>query len=441
MRFYGRHDELAELSKIRDLSRESARFTVVTGRRRVGKTELIDKALNDGRMPYIYLLVTRRSEKDLCGFFQEEVKRVLPINLYGSPERFGQLFAAIMEYSVHVPLTLVIDEFQEFDMIDPAIFGDMQGVWDRYHKTAKVNLVVCGSVNRLMNKIFFDDSQPLYGRNTGKLKLNPFSVGLLKTILSEHSEKYSKKDLLALWTLTGGVARYVSLFMDAKAYTRKAMLQFVYSLASPFVDEGVVILSSEFGKEYSTYFSILSAVASGRTAFAEIKNIVGADIGGHLTKLESFYSFLSKTQPVYEKSSNKNCLYRIDDCFLRFWFRFIYKYMHLVEQRKNAPLLEIVERDFDAFSGVALEQYFKVKFLEEGRYTKIGGWWDRKGENEIDLVCENEFSGRLDFYEIKTSAARYDRRALERKVEAFFRKHPDKETGGHEIAGISIQDM
>ena len=115
--------------------------------------------------------------------------------------------------------------------------------------------------------------------------------------------------------------------------------------------------------------------------------------------------------------------------------------MHLVEQRRSALLLEIVERDFDTFSGVALEQYFKVKFLEEGRYTKIGGWWDRKGENEIDLVCENEFSGRLDFYEIKTSAARYDRRALERKVEAFFRKHPDKEAGGHEIAGISIEDM
>ena len=119
-----------------------------------------------------------------------------------------------------------------------------------------------------MNKIFFDDSQPLYGRNTGKLKLNPFSVELLKKILGEHNGNYSKKDLLALWTITGGVARYVSLFMDAKAYTRKAMLKFVYSLASPFVDEGVVILSSEFGKEYSTYFSILSAVASGKTAFS-----------------------------------------------------------------------------------------------------------------------------------------------------------------------------
>lgn len=441
MKFYGREDELTELAKIRELSHSSARFTVVTGRRRVGKTELIDRAFNDDKEPYIYLLVTRRSEKELCAIFQGEVKKALPINLYGTAERFAQLFEALMEFSVNSPLTLVIDEFQEFDMINPAVFGDMQGIWDRFHKTARMNLVVCGSVNRLMNKIFFDDSQPLYGRNTGKLKLNPFSVELLKTILAEHKENYSNKDLLTLWTITGGVARYVSLFMDAKAYTRKAMLEFVYSLSSPFIDEGVVILSSEFGKEYSIYFSILSAVASGRTAFAGIKNVVGTDIGGHLTKLETFYSFLSKTQPAYEKSSNRNCLYHIEDCFLRFWFRFIYKYMHLVEQRKTAPLLEMVGRDFDTFAGFALEQYFKTKFLEMAKYTKIDGWWDRKGENEIDLVCENEFSGSLDFYEVKTDAARYEERTLRKKVDAFFRKHPDKEEGDHAMACLSLEDM
>lgn len=65
----------------------------MTGRRRVGKTELIDRAFNDGKEPYIYLLVTRRSEKELCAIFQGEVKKALPINLYGTAERFAQLFA------------------------------------------------------------------------------------------------------------------------------------------------------------------------------------------------------------------------------------------------------------------------------------------------------------------------------------------------------------
>lgn len=441
MKFYGRKDELRELAEIREFSGGSARFTVVTGRRRVGKTELVERAFNDGKTPYLYLLATRRSEKDLCAIFQEEAQKVMAQPILGTAERFGQLFEAIMAYSTVTPMTLVIDEFQEFDKINPAIFGEMQGVWDRYHKKSKLNLVVCGSVNRLMNKIFFDDSQPLYGRNTGKLVVDPFPAELVKSILKEHNAECSGKDLLALWTLTGGVARYVELFMDSGAWTRSAMLQRVFSLSSAYVDEGRVILSDEFGREYGTYFSILSAIASGSTSFAEIRNIVGAEIGGHLTKLESSYSFISKVQPAFEKATNRNCQYRIDDCFFRFWFRFIYKYMHLLEQKQLAGLLQLAERDFDVFAGTALEQYFKAKFLESGKYTGISGWWDRKGENEIDLVCENEFTKALDFYEVKTGAGRYDGDLLRSKVEAFFQKHPERRRADCIIGCLSLDDM
>ena len=441
MKFYGRNEELRELTRIRELSLDSARFTVVTGRRRVGKTELVERAFNDGRTPYLYLLVTRRSEKDLCAVFQEEAQKVLEQPILGTAERFGQLFETIMAYSAHSPMTLVIDEFQEFDRINPAIFGEMQGVWDRYHHKAKLNLVVCGSVNRLMNKIFFDDSQPLYGRNTGKLLVDPFPSELVKTILNEHNATCSGKDLLALWTLTGGVARYVELFMDAGAWTRDAMLAQVFSLSSSYVDEGRVILSDEFGREYGTYFSILSAIASGNTSFAEIRNIVGAEIGGHLTKLESSYAFISKVQPAFEKATNRNCQYRIDDCFFRFWFRFIYKYMHLVEQKQLANLRQLVDRDFDIFAGGALEQYFKAKFIESCKYTRIDSWWDRRGENEIDLVCENEFTKALDFYEVKTDSGRYDETLLKSKVEAFFQKHPDKRRVDCAIECLSLKDM
>jgi len=223
--------------------------------------------------------------------------------------------------------------------------------------------------------------------------------------------------------------------------TRKKMLDNVFSLSSSYIDEGRVILSEEFGKEYGVYFSILSAISAGRTSFAEIRNIVGADIGGHLTKLETAYSFISKKQPIFDRATNKNCLYQIDDCFVRFWFRFVYKYMHLIEQKKLQLLEEVVERDLDAFSGFALEQYFKAKFLEDGKYTRIGSWWDRKGENEIDLVCENEFSGALDFYEVKLDARRYDDTALRIKVAAFFRKHPEMMRDGYGIHGVSVADM
>ena len=441
MDFCGRQDELRELAKIRERSRECAQFTVVTGRRRVGKTELVEKAFDDGKAPYLYFLATQRSEKDLCAILQEEANKIVQPPILGTAERFAQLLEAIMAYAANTPMTLVIDEFQEFDKIDKGIFGEMQGVWDRWHKKSRLNLVVCGSVNRLMTKIFFDDSQPLYGRNTGKLSIAPFPVSLLKSVMAEHNANYSRRDLLALWTLTGGIARYVELFVDSKALTRKKMLDNVFSLSSAYIDEGRVILSDEFGKEYGVYFSILSAISAGRTSFAEIKNIVGTDIGGQLTKLEATYAFISKKQPVFDKATNKNCLYQVDDCFVRFWFRFVYKYMHLIEQKKLRLLEDVVERDLDAFSGLALEQYFKAKFLEEGKYTRIGSWWDRKGENEIDLVCENEFSGALDFYEVKLDARRYDNMAMRAKVAAFFRKHPEMTRDTYGIHCVSVADM
>ena len=96
MKFYGREMEIGELKRIREISHETSQFTVVTGRRRVGKTELVDKALNDGLEAYLYLFVSRRAEKDLCSIFQEEVQAVIDQPILGNAERFGQLLEMII---------------------------------------------------------------------------------------------------------------------------------------------------------------------------------------------------------------------------------------------------------------------------------------------------------------------------------------------------------
>lgn len=140
--------------------------------------------------------------------------------------------------------------------IDSAIFSEMAATWDRLHKKARINLVVSGSINRLMNLIFFDDGEPLYGRNTGKIKLMPFRISVLKEILAAHAPrgKYKPEDLLTLWTLTGGVARYVEQLMDEGAVTSRDMLDSALRQSSPILDEGKVVLIQEFGKDYGTYF-------------------------------------------------------------------------------------------------------------------------------------------------------------------------------------------
>ena len=101
----------------------------------------------------------------------------------------------------------------------------------------------------------------------------------------------------------------------------------------------------------------------------------------------------------------------------------------------------MVKRDYEVFSGLSLERYFREKFMSEGRYSRMGGWWDRKGKNEIDLVCENEFSGVLDFYEVKRDAKRINLDLLAKESEAFFTKNPGLRARKASYRGLSLADM
>ena len=89
----------------------------------------------------------------------------------------------------------------------------------------------------------------------------------------------------------------------------------------------------------------------------------------------------------------------------------------------------------------ALEQYFRWKFIEEKKYTRMDSWWDRKGENEIDLVCDDEVAGRLDFFEVKRDSKRIDLDSLQKKSMAFFAKNPQMVQRKVSFGGLSIQDM
>lgn len=441
MKFFGREEEIAELRRIRDIAARSARMTILTGRRRVGKTELVKQALADGKTPYLHLPITRQPEYTLCEQLQQEVESVLQIGIHGQCRRFGELFEEIMKDSLTRTFTVVLDEFQEFDRTNPGVFGDIQAIWDKYHTTSKINLVISGSVNRLMNKIFYNDSEPLYGRNTGDLQLKPFKVSLLKKIFKYYCPTYKKEDLLVLWMLSGGVARYVEMMMSAGAFTREAMLDVVFALSSSYINEGKAILAEEFGPDYGTYFTILASIASGQTTTAELRNALGIEVGAYLAKLEDQYSIVSKKLPLFDRETAKNSHYQIDDCFFRFWFRFVFKNRYLLEMGRLNRMRDVADRDLDAFSGFALERYFQWKFMEDTEYTRMGAWWDRKGENEIDLVCEDEQSEKMDFYEIKIDKTRFRRDELAQKVAAFFTKHPQLKDHENSIRCLSLEDM
>ena len=182
MKFFDREKEIEKLRDIRARAREGACWTILTGRRRVGKTALVTTAFGDE--PYLYLFVTRSAEADLCDGFKSRIEAFTGRTIPGKVQKFSDLFRYLLELAAERPITVVIDEFQDFFRVNPAIFGEMQRDWDELAAHARINLVTTGSINTLMNKIFKDKSQPLYGHETDQIKLRPFSVSTLKRSLA-----------------------------------------------------------------------------------------------------------------------------------------------------------------------------------------------------------------------------------------------------------------
>ena len=439
MRFFDRESELERLADIERRSRQNAQFTVLTGRRRVGKTSLLLKAFSQS--DFAYLFVERKSEKDLCQTFKSELEAKLGMVILGEPDRFTQLFEQIMRFAAQKPVTVVIDEFQEFVKVNPSVFSGIQKLWDLHKDAAKINLVVSGSVYTLMQKIFKTKRAALYGRETAFLRIDPFRVSVLKKILGEYSPGFSNEDLLALWAFTGGVAKYVELLVDAGAFTFDTMLDTIVREDSPFVDEGRSVLVDEFGRDYGTYFSILSAIATGRTTRNEISQAVGRDAGGYLSRLENDYAIITRAQPLFAAPSAKSVRYRLNDSFLIFWFRFLFKYGFLLEIKGYDRVREIIRRDYATFSGFALERYFREKFIESAKWTRIGSWWDRKGENEIDLIAENELERTYAVCEVKRDKSRIDIGLLKEKFAAFTKATGHWKRVNPQFLTLGMEDM
>ncbi|MEF2621792.1 MAG: ATP-binding protein [Xylanibacter rarus] len=439
MKFFDRSKEIASLHEIREIAKNNAQFTVVTGRRRIGKTSLVWKAYEDE--PILYFFVARKAESDLCEDYQLEIENKLGIPTIGRAEHFTDIFEFIMKLSIDRPITLFIDEFQEFFRVNKAVYSDMQRIWDIYSNKAHINLIVCGSIYSMMTKIFKDKKEPLYNRQTRFMTVRPFTPSVLKEILTEYNSDHTAEDLLALYSFTGGVAKYVQLLVDAGATTKEKMLNQIVKADSIFLGEGKAILIEEFGKDYGVYFSILSAIARGKTSRSEIESVVGREIGGYLTKLENEYEVIAKKQPLFEKSSTKNVRYTIEDNFFIFWFRFIYKYSYMLEIDNYESMKAIINRDYETFSGLMLERYFRRVLIERQAYTRIGGWWDRKGENEIDIVAENELNNEATFFEVKRKAANIDIEVLKQKAAAFLRATGEFKGYNISYKALSMEDM
>ena len=439
MKFFGRNKEISDLQETNRLSEHTARFTIVTGRRRSGKTSLLLKAYEDVS-DMLYFFVARKSEAELCKDFITEITEKLQIPILGEVSRFADIFKFLMQLSKTRHLTVVIDEFQDFKRVNPSVFSDMQKIWDLNKAEAHINLVVCGSIYSLMNVIFKGSKEPLYGRQTGEIKVTAFPPSTIREILACYNPSFTAEDLLALYLYTGGVAEYVEMMMDSGATNKTLMMEKFVCKNSYFINEGKNMLIEEFGRDYTRYFEILQLIASGHTTRSELESIMKTELAGYITKLENDYSLISRNMPMFQKN-NRNIRYQIEDNFLRVWFRYIYKYSYMLEVGANGKLKALMEKDYTTYSGRVLERYFRAVMIESEEFTRIASWWDRKGENEIDIIAADELEQRVTFYEVKRQAKDINIGFLKDKAVQFFNTTGSFQKFSVDYKGLSLDDI
>lgn len=436
MKFYDRQKEISLLEEIEKRSHNNAQMTFMVGRRRIGKTRLLLQAYK--KSTYIYLFVAKKNEALLCEEFVEEIKQALGITIYGDFKTFSQLFGYLMELSKTHHFTLIIDEFQEFDNINSSIFSDMQNIWDSNKDESKINLIMSGSIYSMMKRIFEGSKEPLFGRATNRIQLKAFDIYTIKEILSDFAPSYTNEDLLAFYMLTGGVAKYIELLVMSNSFTLKSIIDAVFDDNSLFLSEGKNILIEEFGKDYGNYFSILSLIASGKTSRVEIESIMEIQTGGFLDRLESEFGLIRKVRPILAKPNSRTVKYVIDDNFLNFWFRFIYKYRSAVEASNLDYLKQIVMRDYTMYSGYILEKYFTEKIKLEKQYSNIGSYWERNNQNEIDIVAINDLEEKVLIAEVKRNK---DKISIDNLEEKAIKLKSKLQNYSFQYKGFSINDM
>lgn len=386
MRFYGRE---RELQLMEHLYARAPSFLVVTGRRRIGKTELI-KEFCRGK-PALYLYVD--ANKSITALMEEFGRLAAEaLNLPGyirtdTPETFLEFL-----FSYDQPLIVVFDEFQRFLKIHPSFISQMQRFWDLAGRDSHLFIIISGSSVGMIREIFLLGDAPLFRRADNILTLRPFSPRECFVILGDLGVQ-DPVEQLNLYLLFGGTIYYYT-FLEKYGCTNleSALDQLILSDLAPLGREMSDVVVEEFGREYATYYEILGAIALGKRTLKEIADLVSlpsTSLPPYMRDLVDLLGIIEYRVPVTERGKrSKMGRYIFVDNFLRFYARFIYRNMSLYESGRFALLKGRILGEWKGFSGWAFEEMARTllaRNLAEG-YEEIGTWWNRRGD-EIDLLA------------------------------------------------------
>ncbi|CAA6804500.1 MAG: archaeal ATPase, fused to C-terminal DUF234 domain [uncultured Sulfurovum sp.] len=376
-----------ELQRLEDEYKSSNfRFTVLYGRRRVGKTTLLKEYISS--KPHIYFLVTLEALPIVLKRFQHLVADFLEDTFFRGLEvkSFEQIFTYLAKENISQKIIVVIDEFQYLGKLDGSIPSQFQYIVDEVLKSKKIHLVLCGSIISMMYEQTLSYSSPLYGRRTSSIKLDALGFEYLTDFFPHKNEI----ELIELYSVLYGVPKYLEIFKE-KRDLFKSIEDNILDKNAFLYEEPRFILQNEVN-EPMTYFSILETIANGEH---KIGNIAGK-LEKNVQNITSFMSKLMELEIVYKEvpitekypNKSKKGLYFIKDNFFRFWFSYLLPYKSQLEMGNRNYAIVKIKENFSGFVAKVYEDLAVAYTLKNYPLLKCGRWWSKN--DEIDVVGVGE---------------------------------------------------
>ena len=374
-----------------EYERDGSALVVLYGRRRVGKTTLISEFIKDKKA--LFFLASEEAEAQNRNAFKEKVAEFIDSDLLRSADikNWDILFKSIMDTPFDSRPVIVLDEFQYLGKANPAFPSIFQRIWEEILKDKSVMVILCGSLISMMESQTLAYGSPLYGRRTAQIRLKQIPFGYYH----EFFPNKSRKELIEMYSVTGGVPKYIELFSESKDIY-SAIQKCVLNRSGYLYDEPHFLLQQEVS-EVGSYFSIIKAIAAGNSKLSAISSILESKSTSLTKYLKTLIDLdiLEREVPITEENpeKSKKGLYKIKDNYLRFWFAFVYPNMSFIESGHSRIVMNKIRNSLVknhiafVYEDVCKERMWDLN--AEGawpfNFTKIGRYWDSK--DEIDIVA------------------------------------------------------
>ena len=389
-RFVDREQEMATLQS--EYERDGSALVVLYGRRRVGKTTLISEFIKNKKV--LFSLASEESESQNRLAFQEKAADFLNSNLLKNVEvkSWDVLFRAIMDSHFDSKPVIVLDEFQYLGKSNPAFPSVFQRIWEEILKDRQVMVILCGSLISMMQSQTLAYDSPLYGRRTAQIRLKQIPFAYYHQFFPDKS----RKELIEMYAVTGGVPKYIELFSQSKDIY-SAIEKCVLNRSGYLYDEPYFLLQQEVS-EVGSYFSIIKAIAAGNTKLSSIAGVLEVKSTSLTKYLKTLIDLdiLEREVPVTEDSpeKSKKGLYKIKDNYLRFWFAFVYPNMSFIESGHGRIVMDKIRKSLVrnhiafVYEDICRERMWEIN--AEGvwpfYFSKLGRYWDSKEEIDIAAI-------------------------------------------------------